>query len=75
MESENIKNEMQIFQSSIKQLSVSIGRASSLWKDEKFSELFSSVSEIANQSKDVLVAGDRCCSLIDKFNRIASEKY
>ena len=72
---ENIKKEMQVFQSSVKQLSAGIGRASSLWGDEKFSELSASVGEIASQSKDIIVAGDRCCSSIDKFVRIAAEKY
>lgn len=75
MSTENIRKEMQAFQSSVKKLSSSIGSASALWKDEKFSELSSSVSEIANQSKDVILAGDRCCSSIDKFNKIAAEKY
>lgn len=75
MSSENIKKEMQIFQASVKKLSAGVGTASSLWKDEKFSELSSSVAEIANQSKDVIVTGDRCCSSIDKFEKIASEKY
>ena len=49
--------------------------ASSLWKDEKFSKLSSSVAKIANQSKDVMVMGDRCCSSIDKFEKIASEQH
>ena len=75
MGSENIKREIQIFQSSVQQLSAGIGRASSLWKDAKFSELSASVGEIANQSKDVIVTGDRCCSSIDKFDKIAAEKY
>lgn len=75
MSSENIKKEMQIFQASVKKLSAGVGAASSLWKDKKFSELSSSVAEIANQSKDVIVTGDRCCSSIDKFEKIASEKY
>ena len=75
MGSENIKREMQLFQSSIKRLSTGISQASSLWKDEQFSGLSTSVSEIANQSKDVIVAGDRCCSSIDKFDEIAAEKY
>lgn len=75
MGSENIKREMQIFQSSIKRLSAGVSQASSLWKDEQFSGLSASVSEIANQSKDVMVAGERCCSSIDKFDRIAAEKY
>ena len=75
MGSENIKKEMQVFQSSVKQLSAGIGRASSLWMDAKFSELSASVGEIASQSKDVIVTGDRCCSSIDKFDKIAAEKY
>ena len=75
MGSENIKKEMQIFQFSVKRLSVGISRASSLWKDAKFSELSTSVGEIAIQSRDVLVAGERCCSAIDKFDKIAAEKY
>lgn len=75
MATENIKREMQIFQSSIKNLSTGINRASSLWKDEKFSELSASIGEVANNSKNVMVAGDRCCSSVDKFNKIAAEKY
>ncbi len=75
MGSENIKREIQIFQSSVKHLSAGIGRASSLWRDAKFSELSASIGEIANQSKDVIVAGDRCCSSIDKFDKIAAERY
>ena len=52
-----------------------ISRASSLWKDEKFSELSASIGEVANNSKSVIVSGDRCCSSVDKFNKIAGEKY
>lgn len=72
---ENIKKEMQLFQFSIKNLSTGISRAASLWKDEKFSELSASIGEVANNSKNVMVAGDRCCSSVDKFNKIAAEKY
>ncbi len=75
MGTESIRKEMQIFQSSIKNLSAGIGRASSLWKDEKFSELSASIGEVANNSKNVMVASDRCCSSVDKFNKIAAEKY
>lgn len=75
MGTENIRKEMQIFQSSIKNLSAGISRASSLWKDEKYSELSASIGEVANNSKNVMVAGDRCCSSVDKFNKIAAEKY
>ncbi len=75
MGTESIRKEMQIFQSSIKNLSAGIGRASSLWKDGKFSELSASIGEVANNSKNVMVASDRCCSSVDKFNKIAAEKY
>lgn len=75
MGTESIRKEMQAFQSSIKNLSAGISRASSLWKDKKFSELSASIGEVANNSKNVMVIGDRCCSSIDKFIRIATEKY
>lgn len=75
MGTENIKKEMQIFQASIKNLSAGISRVSSLWKDEKFSELSASIGEVANNSKNVMVAGERCCSTVDRFNKIAAEKY
>lgn len=72
---ENIRKEMQIFQSSIKTLSAGISRASSLWTDKKYSELAASIGEVANNSKNVIVASDRCCMSVDKFNKIAAEKY
>lgn len=75
MGTETIRKEMQIFQSSIKNLSAGISQTSSLWKDEKFSDLSASIGEVANNSKNVMVAGDRCCSSVDKFNKIAAEKY
>ena len=75
MGTESIRNEMKIFQSSIKNLSAGISRAASLWKDEKFSELSASIGEVANNSKNIMVAGDRCCSSIEKFDKIAAKKY
>jgi len=70
-----IKKDLQDFQAAVKKLSDGVGQASSLWKDVKFSELSSSVSYIATQSRDLMMSGDRCCSSIDKFDRIAAEKY
>ena len=75
MGTKSIRKEMMIFQSSIKNLSAEISRAASLWKDEKFSELSKSIGEVVNNSKDIMIAGDSCCSSVDKFNKIASEKY
>lgn len=71
---ENIQKEMKIFQSSVKKLSDGISRASSLWKDEKYSELSDSIREVANSSKNIIIAGERCCSSVDKFNKIVAEK-
>ncbi len=75
MGSQSISKEMQAFQKSVQKLSSGISRASSLWRDSKFTELSSSVGEIANQSRDVLVSGERCCVAVDKFDKIASEEY
>lgn len=72
---ESIRKEMNLFQTSVRNLSAGVGNASSLWKDEKFSELSASVAEVAKNSRDVLISGERCCSSLDKFNQIAAEKY
>ncbi len=70
-----IKKDLQDFKTAVRKLSDGIGRASSLWSDDKFSELSLSVSHVAAQSKDLMMSGDRCCSSIDMFDRIAAEKY
>lgn len=75
MGSSAIQKELQQFQMAIKKLSDSVGKASSIWQDEKFSELNSSVQNLALQSKEYMVYGDRCCSTIDRFDKIASENY
>ena len=75
MNSSQIKKGIQDFQAAVMKLRESIKSASSLWKDAKFTELFSSIGEIANTSKEAIVAGDRCSVLIDKFEKISSEKY
>ena len=75
MSSEKIKKEMQAFEASVKKLSTGIAQASSLWGDSKFSELSSSVSEVAIQSRDVMTSCDKSCNSIDRFEKIASEKY
>lgn len=63
------------FQNAVKKLGSDVNKAATLWNDEKFSELSAAISEVANMSRDVIVAGDRCCNSIDKFEKIASEKY
>lgn len=75
LKGENIEKELQAFQAAIKNLSSDISSASCLWSDEKFSQLSASIGAIANQSKDVLVTGERCCVSIAKLNKIMEEKY
>ena len=75
LRAESIEKELQTFQAAIKNLSTDISNASCLWSDEKFSQLSASIGVIANQSKDVLVAGERCCASIAKLNKIIEEKY
>lgn len=75
MSSASIRKDLQLFQASVKKLSDGVGKASSLWKDQKFSELSSSVSQVAMQSKQVMMTGDRVCTSLDKFDKIAAENY
>lgn len=73
--SQQIKRELETFQTSVQKLGVGIKSASSLWKDSKYSELSSEVSQIANLARSVLLTGDKSCEVIDKFFKIANEEY
>jgi hypothetical protein len=68
-----VRKDLQQFEVSIKKLSSSISQSSALWKDDKFSELFASVSSLASDSKDFMVSGERFCTAIEQFERISSE--
>lgn len=73
--SQQIKRDLERFQSSVQKLGTGIKVASSLWKDPKYSELSSEVTQIANLSKTVLVSGNKSCEVINKFFKVASEEY
>ena len=73
--SQQIKSELAVFQSSVQKLGAGIKSASSLWKDPKYSELSSEITQIANLSRTVLVAGDKSCEVINKFFKVANEEY
>ena len=75
MSSGEIRKELDQFQRSVKKLSAGVGKASNLWQDNKYQELSSSVSAVANMSRDVILSGEQCCSSIDKVDKIASESY
>lgn len=73
--SQQIKGDLTDFQMSVQRLSSGIKAASSLWRDPKYSELSSEITQIANLSRTVLVAGDKCCDAIDKFFKVSEEEY
>lgn len=72
---QQIKGDLTDFQMSVQRLSSGIQAASSLWRDPKYSELASEITQIANQSRTVLVSGDKCCDSIEKFFKVAEEQY
>lgn len=75
MGAHGISKEIRAFQAAVQKLSGGVSQASALWRDSKYSELSSSVGEIATQSRDVMVSGERCCSTVSKFEKIADEDY
>lgn len=75
MSSVQLRKELDQFQKSVKKLSVGISMASNLWQDNKYQELSSVVSTVANMSRDVILSGEQCCTSIDKVDKIDSESY
>ncbi|MGN0108190.1 MAG: hypothetical protein ACI4A5_10920 [Hominilimicola sp.] len=71
----NIKRDLDAFHASVKRLGYGVGKASALWKDEKYTELSNSIRNIASMSKDVIIAGNRCHDSISRFDSIANEKH
>lgn len=72
---QQIKSDLSSFQISIQRLSTGIKGAASLWKDPKYSELAAEISQVANESRLVLVAGNKSCEAIEKFFKVASEEF
>lgn len=72
---QKIKQDLMIFQDSVQRLSQGIKCASSLWRDPKYAELSAEIAKVANNSRTVLVTGDKSCEAITKFEKIASEEY
>lgn len=72
---QQIRSDLSGFQMSIQRLNSGIKGAISLWRDPKYSELAAEISQIATESRSVLVAGDKSCKAIEKFFKVASEEY
>lgn len=75
MDLTSMKKVMDMFQDAVKKLSTEIGKAALIWRDSKFSDLSASVSIIANMSKDVITTEECCSDSVNKFKKIADEKY
>lgn len=75
MHSGKIRTDLDSFQIMVQKLGGEVGKASALWQDEKYSELSAAVRVIASNSRNVIVAGDRCCASIDRFAQISAEQY
>lgn len=75
MNSALLRTDLEQFEKAVKKLGSGISKASSIWSDEKYSELFASVQTIAQNSKEVLVNGESACESVDQLVKIASEKY
>lgn len=75
MHSGEIRADLECFQAMVQELGGEIGKASVLWEDEKYSELSAAVRMIANNSKNVIVTGERCCASVDRFAQISAEQY
>ena len=63
--SQQIKRDIDNFQMAVQKLGTGIKAASALWRDPKYSELSSEMTQIANLSKTVLTAGDKSCEAIN----------
>ena len=72
MNDKALSEETKLFEASVIKLSREIEKAGTLWNDSKYSELSFSVSQIANESKNVILAGNRCCISVRKMEKIAS---
>lgn len=75
MGEKEIRDQITYFQGVVQKLSLEIGKASNLWQDDKYSELYSSVAQIAALSRDFMTTGDKCISSLSQFNKISEEKY
>lgn len=75
MNSALLRTDLEQFEKAVKKLGSGISKASPIWSDEKYSELFASVQTIARNSKEVLVNGESACKSVDQLVKIASEKY
>ncbi|MDD3219581.1 MAG: hypothetical protein PHC41_11355 [Lachnospiraceae bacterium] len=68
--SKQLHREMQLLQASIRELSSGMEELSGIWKDEKYKKLSESVREVAQESRQVLQAGEKAAEKIRDFQSI-----
>ena len=60
-------------QRSIKKLSNSIKKCGVNWKDAKYAALVEKIRPVADDSKKIMIACDRCNRALDKFFKVEAE--
>lgn len=75
MSEKQIRDQVSYFEGVVHNLSSEIGKVSTLWQDSKYSELYTSVAQVATLSRDFMAAGDKCINSLSQFNKISDEKY
>ena len=72
---QEVKKDIDLFQGYVQKMSSKIQSTSIQWNDEQYKSLMVGMTCIAQQSKDVLITGDKFCESVDKFFTISNEKY
>lgn len=70
---EDFNKNVESFNKTVKTLGDKVNKCGVDWKDEKYSHLSSRVKEIANASKQVMIAVTEYRTAINRFNSIESE--
>lgn len=73
--SHNMNKDAEDLQGSIGQLQQSMSGVSSMWQDEKYSELADAIRSLSNDSVDLLKASEQCSAAIQRIGVLAAERY
>lgn len=60
-------------QRSIKNLSNSVKKSGVDWKDTKYAALVEKIKPVADESKQIMVASERCSKALAKFLKVEAE--
>ena len=65
--SKNVQKDIEEFKICIQELGNKVNQAGIEWKDEKFQELTKAIQQIANNAKELVIAGEECQKNIQNF--------